>query len=193
MNKIPKWDERGLLPPIFPGTSPTGIERSPYCVDIMTFIKHFATTDQRINLLDNFLKFRGMLFTCGIENGMQWINGSFCEHVEFTRKRHPNDIDVVTLFFLPEGYDNQEAFYNENKLLFAHELIKETFCIDSYFLVLKDTMVYEARHEIIYWNNLWSHTRDYQWKGFIEIPLDKTLDNDAQQWLKNCKEGRSNV
>lgn len=134
-----------------------------------------------------------MLFTCGIDKGTQWINGSFCEYVENTRKRPPNDIDIVTLFFLPEGYDNQEAFYNKNKLLFAHNLIKEAFCIDSYFLVFKDTMDYETCREIIYWNNLWSHTRDYQWKGFIEIPLDKTLDNDAQQWLKNCKEGRSNV
>lgn len=182
------WDERGLLPPIFPGTLPTERDRSPYKVSICTFVENLAINRQRISILGKFLKFREFLFNSEIRDGIQWINGSFCEYVELTQNRYPNDIDVVTFFNIPNGF-TQVDLLSKNQKLFDHEYVKENFSVDSYFCVFGNTENEYSRRDVTYWYSMWSHTRDYQWKGFIEIPLDYSSDKEAQAILEKIARG----
>jgi hypothetical protein len=82
------------------GSSP---DRSPYRVDLISFIDRFSTTAPRVKILDGLLRFRAWLHNLGILSGFQWVDGSFLEDIETIAKRPPNDIDVVTFFDMPPG------------------------------------------------------------------------------------------
>jgi len=51
--------------------------------------------------------YRAALRDLGL-NGVQWINGSFCEDVERTRGRPPGDIDLVSLIVRPPTAQSPE-------------------------------------------------------------------------------------
>ena len=83
---IHEWDNNKVLPPIRPDT-PQGQEhdrlyRSPYAVPLAEFIERFATTLERVDMIENFLRYRAALHQAGITEGFQWINGSFVENIE---------------------------------------------------------------------------------------------------------------
>lgn len=104
---IPAWNSAGVLPPIRPGQAGHSPDRSPYSVDLSVFIDRFATSPQRITILDGLLRFRAELHSKGIVSGFQWLDGSFLEAVETLESRPPRDVDVVTFFELPHGEDQR--------------------------------------------------------------------------------------
>ena len=184
---IPEWDNNKVLPPIHPD-APSGQEydrlyRSPYAGPLAEFIGRFATTLQRVNMLERFLRYRAALHQAGITEGFQWINGSFVENVEEgPRHRPPGDIDVATFYFLDEDVSPD---YTD---LFNADLTKENFGVDAYGIQLGEPLSVATATTIGYLNSLWSHRQtDNIWKGFIQADLDPEDDEPARHRLETIK------
>lgn len=176
---LPVWNSVGLLPPVrpeMPGNSP---ERSPYRVDLDVFVDRFATTPERMQILDGLLRFRGKLHALSIVSGFQWLDGSFLENVESLENRSPRDMDVVTFLHLPAGED-QRSLAQKAGNLFDPKYLKTTYAIDGYFSVLGQPVDARQVKNISYWYSMWSHRRDGLWKGFVQIDLDPSQDADAR-------------
>jgi hypothetical protein len=58
---IPSWNIHGIVPPIRPGRDGHDPDRSPYSVDLRTFIERFGMTVQRRDILRGLLTFRNAL------------------------------------------------------------------------------------------------------------------------------------
>ncbi len=84
---IPDWTADGILPPV-DLADPTSIVRSPYRVDLTDFALRFASSAERITIIDGLLKYRSELHAVGLTRGFQWIDGSLLENVELLRSRH---------------------------------------------------------------------------------------------------------
>ena len=168
---IPNWDASGHLP-LFVG-NPVARGGAPYATGVIDFALRFGTTNSRRRLLEGFLAFRASLRSAGVQRGFQWVDGSFVEdpahHV-----REPNDIDVVTFFHLPAD-STQKDFMDGHGDLFMASLTKERFGIDSYPVVLDPSDLSLLVSHAVYWNRLWSHGRQSQPKGYLEVDLS---DND---------------
>lgn len=179
IQEIPNWNEIGVIPPM-DMEHPTSAYRSPYKTNILKIVERYATSPQRIAILLGFIKFRNEINKAGLTDGFQWIDGSFIEDVELIEKRPPNDIDVVTFFNLAPN-ETQQDVVMRNPNLFMPDMgkwRKQEFKVDSYFQSLgvsKEQLV----ERTVYWYSMWSHRRDLTWKGFLQIPLDATLDQQA--------------
>lgn len=156
---------------------------SPYACTPAELVQRFSTSDHRRGLLQGLFQFRAQLRENGIFSGFQWLDGSFTEDVE-AGGRQPNDIDVVTLAYRPEGFAlNSEGwteFVNEqgDGGIFDRERNREKFTCDTFFVDLNSLPHLVAR-QAAYWNGLFSHQRDtFQWKGMLALPLH-TDDADA--------------
>lgn len=179
---IPAWNSSGVLPPIRPGNPGNSLDRSPYLVDLVSIIDRFATSPERIAILDGFLRFRAALHHAEIISGFQWLDGSFFEQIEVLENRPPKDMDVVTFFELPEGKD-QSSLVQEHHFLFDGEYIKENYSIDAYYSLLgKPTDLWQVKN-INYWYSIWSHRRNGLWKGFVQVDLNPVQDSDARAVL----------
>lgn len=174
---IPAWNDERVLPPVT-GLHPASMERSPYNVSLVALVQRFATSPQRCGLLQGLLAFRKALHEAGVHRGFQWIDGSFSENIEWLECRPPRDIDVVTFL---EDHDQMLAELVPRHLL-DQQFVKRHFMVDCYWV---DATV--SMRDLIclstYWYGLWSHRRSLQWKGFLEIDLDPTLDDLAHDLL----------
>ncbi len=110
------------------------------------------------------------------------------EDVEFNESRPPNDIDVVTCFHLPPGH-NQMTFAGQYGRLFNKKLMKRAFKVDSYYIPLGGPTSALSIKGTNYWYSMWSHTRVQTWKGFVEVDLDRDLDEDAVRLLEQLDGG----
>ena len=143
----------------------------------------------RIVLLEGLLQYRAALAAAGIVDGIQWIGGSFLENVEVTRKRAPQDIDVVTFANLPDLVGAKGDFVKENSSLFTSSKAKKLFKCDAKFVDLGiDPKLIVAQTRFYF--GLYSHTHDYLWKGMLEIPLNSD-DSDALAKLNEIKEAKN--
>ncbi|OOR86375.1 hypothetical protein B0181_11700 [Moraxella caviae] len=170
------WNLSGVIPPIkdIDGAS---VNRSPYKIDILTFVQQFGFSDDRIAILSGFLYYREFLYKLGITDGFQWVNGSFTEDIERLRDRPPNDIDVVSFFRESALTDEQQD------QLLDGETIKSQYRVDGYFVLLDEDPT-ELVERTAYWYSMWSHQRDtYIWKGFYQVPLSPDEDKQALEWL----------
>ncbi|WP_415519488.1 DUF6932 family protein [Gluconobacter oxydans] len=168
----------GVIPPIAPGSDATGSDRSPYQISLNDFVVRFATSQQRATILEGLLAFRRALHSIGVTQGFQWIDGSFLEHIEVTASRPPNDVDVVTYAYLPEG-QTQKTFMPILQPLLDKTVVKSRYKVDHYLRILPQINV----RDVCYWYSLWSHRRDGLWKGYVEIPLDPSNDALAEMAL----------
>ena len=183
---IPHWNSAGVIPPIRPGQAGHSSDRSPYIVCLGTVVERFATSPERITILEGFLNYRAELHNLGLTAGFQWIDGSFLEEIEVLESRTPRDVDVVTFVKFPVG-ENQASVYGRAPDLFNHEQVKNTYKVDHYLMELgQPTEAWNVRN-IAYWYSMWSHRRDGLWKGFIQVDLDPSQDDDAQIALKANK------
>lgn len=185
---IPDFDLSGVLPPYL-GADATRIANvSPYTSDILELVRHFATSPQRIEILNGFLNYRQALASEALVDGFQWLDGSFVENVESASGRPPGDIDVVTFFRRPPAHKAEAdwalrvptVFQN----LFHPPLTKERYRCDAYPVDLDapaEAIVINTR----YWFGLFSHRRaTQQWKGIVQIPLAVgALDDEARAIL----------
>ena len=179
---IPAWNSAGVLPPIRPSASGHSRDRSPYIVDLAMVFDRFATSPERMAILDGLLRFRADLHSAGIVSGFQWLDGSFLEQIEVLEGRAPKDMDVVTFFDLPRGQD-QRSLAQSHSALFDLKQVKESYAIDAYFTVLGQQTDQWQVSNIAYWYSMWSHRRDGLWKGFVQVDLNPEQDSDARAIL----------
>lgn len=181
---IPNWNAQGVLPPHDP-VDPISAQRSPYIVRLTDFVLHFGTTEKRLTILHGLLDFRAALHAAELDSGFQWVNGSFLEDIETVEKRAPADIDVVTFFHLPPG-QTQQSFASAHPNLFKHAETKNQFHVDAYFVPLDDNPPACLVERSAYWYSLWSHRRNGQWKGYLQIDLSATNDGTARAELQKA-------
>ena len=174
---IPAWNDERVRPPVT-GLHPASMERSPYNVSLMALVERFATSLQRCRLLQGLLAFRKALHEAGVHRGFQRIDGSFSENIESLERRSPRDIDVVT--FLEDHHQTLARLVPGH--LLDQRFVKQHFMVDCYWvdstISMRDLICLST-----YWYGLWSHRRSLQWKGFLEIDLDPSLDDSAHQLL----------
>ena len=175
---IPGWSPQGTLPPSISAT-PTTTNPSPYCVSLVDFVLRFGNTEPRQKIVIGFLNFRAALQATGLVNGFQWIDGSFLENIEMLDSRDPHDIDVVTFFHMPDG-ENQQTLLQTSPRLFNSEATKEDYLVDAYFVQLNTDIPELLVAQSTYWNSLWSHRRNGQWKGYLQVDLSSTRDQVAK-------------
>lgn len=177
---IPSFTHSGVLPP-FSGPNPTSAAlNSPYKCTMMEFVTAFSGTAARKALLRGMLGYRDALRKAGFNSGFQWVNGSFVEDVESTRKRPPADIDLVTFASRPAAHAARAQwlpFVIANPTLFVPVQTKNLYFCDAYFVDLTRDPTYVAEQSA-YWCSLFSHRRSSGlWKGMVSIPL---LSDDIQ-------------
>lgn len=107
---IPDWNISAVLPPVRPGAPGHSPDRSPYVASFSQIVERFATSAERIRILQGLLSYRAALEGRGISSGFQWLDGSFLEHKEAIQAVAPNDVDVVTFFPLPPAMDHGRVF-----------------------------------------------------------------------------------
>jgi hypothetical protein len=185
---LPSWNSMGVLPPIKPGMQGNSPERSPYSIDLISFVDRFSSSPERVRTLGGLLQFREELYKLGIVNGFQWLDGSFLEDIELLENRSPNDIDVVTFYHLPSG-ETQKSLLQKAQNLFNCAYLKATYTIDGYFITLGQSVDIKQVKNISYWYSMWSHRRSGLWKGFVQIDLDPVQDTNARTLLNLNKEG----
>lgn len=178
MSSPPDWNAMGLLPPFRPAGDPAAGRASPYRVSLASLVDAFGGGDERRAILRGFLDFRAVLHAAGIVGGRQWIDGSFVEDVELREGRPPRDVDVVTL--LDPAPASAEAQAAVRGLSMDG---KAKHRVDAYFVSLGSSMNASTPDQLAYWNQLWSHTREGVWKGFVEVPLDPAEDAAAGRML----------
>ena len=176
---IPAWNMEGIVPPIWPGEDGTSENRSPYRASSTEFVDQFGASIDRLSILEGLLDYRQALYTAGIVQGFQWLDGSFLEDVEAHQNRSPNDIDVVTYFELPVG-ETQATLAKNVRHLFDNDAMKAEFKVDSYYGILGQQMAERHVRSICYWYSMWSHSRAQTWKGFVRIDLDPNEDLNAR-------------
>lgn len=167
---IPPFNISGVLPP-FVGHSPTNLANmSPYEVKISEVIARFATTVERVNILNGLLKYRQDLRKIGVNQGFQWLDGSFLENVEITRNRPPQDMDLVTFAAIPPELDQKQLIKDYPHLFIREETKKHYYC-DAFLVDLNkrpELLVNETR----YWFGLFSHQRASSiWKGMLKVDM----------------------
>lgn len=188
---IPNWNSIGVIPPI-DEQQPTSVERSPYLVSLTDFVLRFGNTQERVSVLNGFLRYRAELHAVGLVSGFQWLDGSFLEHVELLELRHPNDIDVVTFYELPIG-KTQLDLQIQSPALFpatrsAQQSLKSIYHVDAYLEYLGKAPARLVRQSS-YWYSMWSHRRNQSWKGYIQIDLAPIEDSAALTALTNFSVG----
>jgi hypothetical protein len=176
---LPAWNGAGVLPPVKPGVQGNSPERSPYQIDLVSFVDRFSSSPERIKIMEGLLGFREELHKLGIVSGFQWVDGSFLENIETIENRSPNDMDVVTFYNVPPG-ESQKSLVLKAPKLFDWTYLKTTYTIDSYFRSLGGQINLASIKDISYWYSIWSHRRNGLWKGFVQIDLDSIHDADAR-------------
>ena len=135
-------------------------------------------------ILIGLLDYREALYKTGIENGFQWIDGSFVEEIEVSESRSPSDIDVVTFYRPPE------ASGNEHLKLFDSVETSLTYKVDAHGVVLGEPMTDVLVDYIAYWQHVWTHRADGSRKGMVEVPLNPQDDPQARQNLDSLMSAR---
>ncbi|MCY4510452.1 MAG: hypothetical protein OXG35_26370 [Acidobacteria bacterium] len=174
---IPAWTAQGVLPAI-DVESPTSSSRSPYRVSLLDFVVRFGSTDARRTLLRGLLEYRAALHALDLVGGFQWLDGSFLEDVETVERRQPRDIDLVTFFRLPEGR-SQTSLEETSAELFDPEAVGRRYGVHAFFVQLSEVEPELLVDHCTYWNSLWSHRRNGQWKGYLQVDLAPAGDREA--------------
>ena len=189
MNQIPAWNPEGIVPPIAPGEEGHSRRRSPYLVSPLEVVTHFAITPQRQNILKGWLQYRARLYHAGLNDGFQWVDGSFLEDAENEYGGAPGDIDIVTFFELPGGV-SQAEFDGQHPDLFDPNVTRQQFRVDAYGIELGISLDNSLISDISYWYSMWSHRRhDHRWKGFLQVTLDTAADAIASKHLLLIEQG----
>ena len=178
---IPNWNAQGVLPLIH-SDDPTSVKRSPYRVSLIDLVLRFGTSSRRQTILYGLFRYRAALHRARLNNGFQWVDGSFLEHIEQIEHREPGDIDVVTFYRLPDGLP-QDSLVQAHRELFDPRQAKVNFHVDGYFVHLLQATPETLVQKATYWHSLWSHRRDNLWKGYLQIDLAPEDDAAAKTRL----------
>jgi hypothetical protein len=171
---IPNFDHNNVLPPHL-GNPTIRTDISPYPCSILELCHRFSTSNQRIQILTNFVAFRQRMNAMNIVKGFQWLDGSFLEDIEAAENRPPQDLDVVTFYggFTIAEQTNFKVTFPEFTI---PSLAKNNYLLDHYavdYCYSPDVTVEQTR----YWLQLFTHNRLGVWKGILRLPLNTTIDD----------------
>jgi len=171
---IPAFDHNLVIPPHL-GNPTQPDDLSPFKCSSIELCDKFATSPERIKILKGFLAFRKKLKSFGLDNGFQWLDGSFLEDVETRELRPPNDLDIVTIYW---GYDPvfQQNLYQNFPEFADSQISKQIYLLDHYPFDAEFSIEITVNYTR-YWVQLFSHNRDAVWKGMLQVPLN-TPDED---------------
>jgi hypothetical protein len=183
---IPDFDHNYVLPPHVGSPTDPG-QISPYAATTLELALKFGTSPARKTILYKYLNFRSELKKHNLNNGYQWLDGSFLENIEISEGRSPRDLDLLTIFW---GYDDSHLTVVNTIFpsFFDPGESKRLFQLDHYTINMEKAVVYpEATADLIrYWIQLFSHNRNSVWKGMLKINLNTpTDDNDAFNYLNS--------
>lgn len=178
VSRIPEWNAHFALPPIRPGQAGISTDRSPYASSMIEVVDRFNTSNERAVILRGLIAYRQALSKAGVETGFQWLDGSFLENVEVAESRPPNDIDVVTFFMMPAG-----ASPSSMVDLFDPVKTKASYHVDAYGLTLGKPLDGKTIKLVSYWYSMWSHRRSGHWKGFVQVALSTSDDQEASDLI----------
>jgi hypothetical protein len=92
----------------------------------------------------------------------------------------------VTFYLMPTG-QNQGSLRAQNPGLFPtnaveSKALKDRLHVDAYLQQLDPSGPVAAVNERLvnraaYWYSMWSHRRDFSWKGFLQVDLAPTEDS----------------
>jgi hypothetical protein len=179
---IPAFDHNQVLPPRLGNHAANRALMSPYRCTSVEVADSLGNTAERRQILLGFFALRDALRQLGMTAGFQWLDGSFTENAEVTRRAPPNDIDVVTFyeqFTLPA---NPPPIL---PVLANRAATKRQFRVDHILVALasRPDRMADARRlvdDARYWFGLFSHRRaDDVWKGMLYLPLE-TANDDLQ-------------
>jgi hypothetical protein len=168
---IPAMSTSMVLPPYVGDEPGDPAMMSPYPATMAEVVQRFAFSRERISILRGLLSYRSELRALGLDDGHQWLDGSFVEDVENIRKRPPRDIDIVTFASLQGTPIEKRAFIQANINLFDPELAKLTYLCDAYFvdLTIRPLLLVSSTR---YWFGMFSHQRETSlWKGMLQVPI----------------------
>jgi hypothetical protein len=135
-------------------------------VDLVTvkqvFVDEMSFSTTRKRIFENYLEYLAILHELIPSGFTQWIDGSFT-----TRKRNPNDIDILT--FIPFEIFKKNAKEIDKLRQWKYDKQKG---IDGYFLELfpethQDYKFFNS--DYIEWYRTFSRNRSNQEKGIIEL------------------------
>ena len=180
---IPYFDHNYVIPPHL-GNPTIRSDISPFECTTLELCQRFSTSPERIQILENFIKFRERISDSGIHIGFQWLDGSFLENIEISEGRSPRDLDVVT-FFGGLSIAEQTHINGIFPEFFSPRLAKTNFLVDHYavdYCYDPNVTVEQTR----YWIQLFTHKRNGVWKGMLKIPLNTIKDDqDALHYIKS--------
>lgn len=179
---IPAFGPTHILPPFVGEWPAAGAGYAPYTTTISELAATLGFSPERRHILVGLLDVRAALCNLGIEIKFQWLNGSFCEHIEQSAGRPPGDIDVMTFFERPPNASGQDEFSNlvsENHDLFHNKACKEKYKCDHF---LNDLSIGVNIWNICYWHSLFTHRRDGAWKGYLVVVGS---DSEAETALRH--------
>ena len=178
---IPPFDHNLVIPP-HTGNPTQPSDLSPYPANSLEICRRFATSTERIAILQGFFSFRSRLHNLGLHNGIQWLDGSFLEDVETRESRSPRDIDVVTFYW---GYNLafQRNLIRELSEFASFRKAKANFSVDHY-PVDASAHPLSTVESTRYWAQLFSHNRNGVWKGMLSLELNTPAqDQEAINFL----------
>jgi hypothetical protein len=188
---IPPFNISDVLPPFTGPTSAQSVigqTMSPYWATPSDVIARFATSAQRIAILQGWLNHRSALHGFGFTDGWQWVDGSFVENTG----KEPSDIDVITIANRPPTLLNTldlRAFVQANPNVFQPAQSKAVHKVDAYLVDLGgklDSLISVC----MYWVQLFSHQKvTGLWKGVVAVPLNPADDANAQAQLTTLQTG----
>lgn len=173
---IPSMSTSMVLPPYVGDEPGDPAMMSPYQASMVDVVQRFGFSNERIDILRGLLSYRQKLRELGLDDGHQWLDGSFVEDVETIRRRPPKDVDIVTFASLQGTQQEKLALIQANLNVFVSELAKQEFRCDAYFvdLTVKPLLLVDSTR---YWFGLFSHQRETSlWKGMLQVPI---VSNDA--------------
>ena len=175
---IPALTPEGVLPPfVGPGGAAASSQNmSPYSATALEVVSHFGTTTSRQSILRGWLDHRAELRTAGFDRGFQWLDGSFVEN------KNPNDLDVVTYLYRPQGILDPQSLSSHiqaNLHLFQRSTVRTNYRLDFFPVDLDGSpeLIVEMTR---YFMGLFSHRRsDQRWKGMLQVRLESPSDDQA--------------
>ncbi len=174
---IPALTPEGVLPPfVGPDAAASSRDMSPYSATALEVVSHFGTTTSRQSILRGWLDHRIKLRTAGFDRGFQWLDGSFVEN------KDPNDLDVVTYLYRPQGILDPRSLRSHmqaNPHLFQRSTVKTNYRLDFFSVDLDGSPEFIVSFTCFYLG-LFSHRRsDQLWKGMLQVRLEIPNDDQA--------------
>lgn len=180
---LPDFNIDGVLPPFIGPDGPGGHpeDLSPYKVSVSEIVDALAFSEGRKSILRGWLLHRKALRAIGLDDGFQWVDGSFVE-----KNKEPRDIDVVMFFRRPQAAASAIAMAQHiqaNRAVFSRAQVKSAFHVDFMPIDLDGTP--EALVDLTrYYTGVFSHRRpDFLWKGMLQVAMGSEGEEEALDFL----------